>query len=471
MNCRLLLVAWVVVLAVTTVAQAQSLEEPAATLGAPIAKSPKPPAALGAPVATPVAQSPLPLPRGQDATEAVPQPPPAPPAVQIPMPPAMQIPMPPAPPIVTDGLAAPARGATSPAWVRADYLLWWARGGPTGGPLVTTGATGGALDKPDTRVLLGDRPMGYGPFSGLRIAGGLSVADGLTVEGDFLYLGQRTFGFSAGSNAAGEPIVARPVINAQTGAQSSYVDSLPGALAGTVSVESHLRIDGYEFNLARSMASTGGVRFDVLGGFRALDMSESLSMRDRLTALAPGFLTFNGVPLPAGSEESDFDTFRTSNHFYGGQLGGRLGWLIGRLSASAWAKVALGVTQQLVDINGGSERFVVGTSPLSAPGGILAQPSNIGHYYRSTFSVVPETGLELGYQITPQLRATLGYTLLYWTHVARPGNQTDRTVNPAQVPTDPAFGIGGGPARPSLPAIRDSEFWVQGVNFGLLFAF
>ena len=90
---------------------------------------------------------------------------------------------------------------------------------------------------------------------------------------------------------------------------------------------------------------------------------------------------------------------------------------------------------------------------------------------RFTFSVVPETGLQLGYQVTPWLRATVGYTLIYWTHVARPGNQTDRTVNPALVPTDPLFGIGGGPARPALPAVRESDFWVQGVNFGLVLTY
>src|SRR5439155_624080 len=86
----------------------------------------------------------------------------------------------------------------------------------------------------------------------------------------------------------------------------------------------------------------------------------------------------------------------------------------------------------------------------------LALPSNIGHYYRSTFSVVPETGIEIGYRLTPRLRGTVGYRLLYWTQVARPGNQTDRTVNPAQVQTDAGVGIGGGPARPALP-LRNTQ--------------
>ena len=135
------------------------------------------------------------------------------------------------------------------------------------------------------------------------------------------------------------------------------------------------------------------------------------------------------------------------------------------------AKVALGATEQIVNINGGSTVLVPGAAPVSAVGGILAQQSNIGQHYHCTFGVVPEAGLEVGYQITPRIRATLGYTALYWSSVARPGNQIDRTVNPALPPTDAMFGIGGGPARPALPSLRESDFWAQGLNFGLMFGF
>lgn len=446
----------------TTLVQAQSPEAPAVVLGMPIPILPssadvKATAAPRPPLPAPA--TPLPLPEAaalQPAPAPLPQTPPVAPLAPVPFP---VLPVPEA----AWNSFAPVRSA----WVQVDYLMWWARGAPTGGPLVTTGPLGA----PGTQVLLGDRPMGYGPFSGVQFTGGLPIGDGLSLEAGYFYLGQRSAGFSAGSNANGVPIVARPVIDAQNGTQQAYADSVPGNVAGSVAVASQIRMDGYEFNLGANFVRTESFRFDLLGGFRALDMSESLSIRDQLTALSSGFLTFNGAPLPAGSQETDFDVFATSNHFYGGQLGGRFGWQTGAFSIDAVAKVALGVTQQSVNIDGGSERFMYGASPLTVPGGILALPSNMGHYYRSTFSVVPQTGLEFGYQITPRLRATIGYTLIYWTNVARPGNQTDRTVNPAQVPTDPFFGIGGGPARPSLPAIRESDFWVQGVNFGLAFAF
>ena len=50
---------------------------------------------------------------------------------------------------------------------------------------------------------------------------------------------------------------------------------------------------------------------------------------------------------------------------------------------------------------------------------------------------------------------------------ARPGQQIDRVINPTQAPAIDSSAAGlTGPARPSL-AVRDSDFWAQGVNFSL----
>ena len=97
-------------------------------------------------------------------------------------------------------------------------------------------------------------------------------------------------------------------------------------------------------------------------------------------------------------------------------------------------------------------------------------PSNIGRYYRNAFSVVPEGGINLGWNITPRIKATVGYTFLYWSDVARPGNLIDRNVNPAYQPTNQFYGIGGGPNTPTF-SFHETGFWAQGVNFGLEFKF
>ena len=86
----------------------------------------------------------------------------------------------------------------------------------------------------------------------------------------------------------------------------------------------------------------------------------------------------------------------------------------------------LGDTVQILDING-SQRFVSPTGVVqNFTGGLLALPSNIGHFTNNAFSVVPEIGVNLGYQILPRLRGFVGYNMLYWSNVIRPGTSIDR---------------------------------------------
>jgi hypothetical protein len=54
--------------------------------------------------------------------------------------------------------------------------------------------------------------------------------------------------------------------------------------------------------------------------------------------------------------------------------------------------------------------------------------------------------------------------------VARPGNQVDLNVNRFQVPTSGFFGRGTGPDRPAFN-FQNSDYWAQGINFGLQFTY
>jgi Putative beta barrel porin-7 (BBP7) len=58
-------------------------------------------------------------------------------------------------------------------------------------------------------------------------------------------------------------------------------------------------------------------------------------------------------------------------------------------------------------------------------------------------------GGAIGYNLTYNLRATVGYTFLYWNTVARPGDQIDTSLNLSQLDS------GGlvGPARPRFDGI------------------
>jgi hypothetical protein len=130
-------------------------------------------------------------------------------------------------------------------------------------------------------------------------------------------------------------------------------------------------------------------------------------------------------------------------------------------------KLALGTNHERVSINGTTTISADGlTNPGTFPGGIFAQPSNIGTTARNQFAVIPEGQLRIGYQLRPHILATVGYDVLYWNQVVRPGSQIDRSVNPTQT-------LGGalvGPASPA-PQFNRTDFWVQGMSFGLEFRY
>jgi hypothetical protein len=195
-------------------------------------------------------------------------------------------------------------------------------------------------------------------------------------------------------------------------------------------------------------------RVDWLLGYRYVRLREGLAIREDLTSL--------GVP----GDIDIIDSFRTVNHFHGVDIGVIWDGTWGAWSLEMLGKLALGNAEQEVRIYG-ETRF--SGDPIVHPGGLLTQQSNIGTYRRNVFAVVPELGLTLGLRLTPRLRATLGYSFLYLSRVARPGEQIDRDVDTDQlavrgVPPPPAP-VG---ARPEF-VFRDADFWAQGLNVGLLF--
>ena len=97
---------------------------------------------------------------------------------------------------------------------------------------------------------------------------------------------------------------------------------------------------------------------------------------------------------------------------------------------------------------------------------MLAQGTNIGTFTSNNFALIPQFDFTLGYDLTCRLRATVGYTFMYWTRVARPGDQIDTSVNLSQLGPN---GLVGAP-RPAVTGTT-SDFWAQGLNVGLAYRF
>ncbi|HEX5271991.1 MAG TPA: BBP7 family outer membrane beta-barrel protein, partial [Gemmataceae bacterium] len=359
-------------------------------------------------------------------------------------------------------------------WISGEYLLWWVKGQKLP-PLVTLGNPAddvpGAIGQPGTVLLFGGRQNDDARSGGrVRLGWWFDEEHTVGIDGSFFALSQENKTFTAGS--PGSPAIFRPFLNAGstfvpgTGfvATAPFEDAeavaFPGALAGSVIVRQTSRLWGYDANLRTSLwdGSCHGVCWNVDGyaGFRSLRLDESLEVGESLTSLFPGAAGNIGV----------FDKFKTQNTFYGGQIGleTELRWRRWFLDVNS--RVAVGDMHETADLVGLTTTSDA-TGTHTAAGGLLVQGTNMGSYSRDRIAVVPELGLNVGYQVTDGLRLFVGYNLLYVSNVARPGDQIDRTVNITQIPR-----LGGGPlvgpARPGF-AFQGSDFYAQGLNLGVEF--
>ena len=347
----------------------------------------------------------------------------------------------------------------------AEYLLWWSKGDRTP-PLAVSVPTAGGVPAGMPTTLIGGGSLANDAQSGLRASAIYWFSDshfwGIELGGFFL--GPQNNTYSVGGGAGANPVIGRPFNDTSAGGAAALelVAGL-GILQGNVQVVHREMLWGTDLNLRRNLFNDCNFTMDVLFGFRQVGLDESLSITENLTQTAPvgGF--------PAGSTFLVNDKFSTSNRFYGGQVGLAGMWRF----ADAWSlgfigKVAIGNTQQTADVIG-STTVSSGGVTQTLPGGLLTQAgTNIGHYSQNRFSVVPEVGLTLGYQVTDWMRLTAGYNFLYWSNVMRPGDQVNVNVNRTLLPFRGGAVVPG--AQPAFLG-RTTDYYAQGVTFGMLFTF
>lgn len=88
----------------------------------------------------------------------------------------------------------------------------------------------------------------------------------------------------------------------------------------------------------------------------------------------------------------------------------------------------------------------------------------MGRYTRDELAFVPELTLNLRWDLACNMQFIVGYNLLYWTSVARPGDQIDFALS--QFPPEPPTGAG----RPRFNFDTDGVL-LHGLQLGLELAF
>lgn len=343
-------------------------------------------------------------------------------------------------------------------WYDVDYLLWWFKSDAIP-PLVTTSSTAdaGVLGRGSTRVLFDDQSLKDDNRSGARFKLGtwLDACHCSGFEVNYMFIAEDTTQYQSG--ILSDMVLARPFYDGLTGQQSSWVLASPGQLQGWANVQSTSEFFSVEALLRRRLHEDCQRRIDLLLGYRHLSLKERLSIDDHRMRIGQSQLE------PLNQQIDQLDVFDTENVFNGAEVGISTQSHYNRWSLQFLMKVALGNTRSRIDISGMTATRLGNTIDPPTPGGLLTQATNIGQYEDHNFAVVPELGVTLGYDLTCHLRCTMGYNFLYWSKVARPGDQIDTNIqlpdNDGAVLTHPEF------------QFTTTDFWAQGLSFGLDYRF
>ena len=190
---------------------------------------------------------------------------------------------------------------------------------------------------------------------------------------------------------------------------------------------------------------TDGLKIDAtaLGGFRYFGLQDTYS--DAYAEPNAGFF-YN-------------DYFKTDNNFYGLNLGVHARFEYKSFFAEVTPKIALGVTDESVGVNGSNTVPVV-----PGPGGFYASGNKLGHRSSAPFAYLPQITIKLGYNINEMVEAFVGYDALYLSDVARVENQISTQLDGNQMA---GFNFGGGADQSPAPTVQSSSLFEQGVTAGL----
>jgi Putative beta barrel porin-7 (BBP7) len=439
--------------------------------GAGLAQSPSLPPINPIPVAPVVTVGliePTAAPSPQQDRPQVPPPPVPPPAAPLPMATVLEQPCP-----ECDGRFDAPVGPDYRFWARAEAGYFWLASAKL--PVLVQDAAGAAV--------LGGHPQLFPAFAAGSVDFGFWLNDRHTVGfyGGGMMTELQTVGAAVASDAAGNPPLSRPFVNAITGLNDTLlVSGASGATvaSGALAYTTAARLDGFNVGVVRNVLHDCNCTLNFTLGYRYLDLDESLAIyqSSHFPAGGPTYV----APHPAAdlgplTDVQITDRFRTRNQFHGVQFGLDGERTVGPFFVGLTPTVAFGTNRQTSDVDGSTTftgttgRSVTvpgGLYAVGIPGGPAGTEGIFGQNVVSRFSVLAEVTGRVGVQLTPAVRATAGYTFLYLNDVARPGLEIQPVINPRVIPVSQAFGSTSGPVAPRRAYDR-TDYVAHGVMFGL----
>jgi hypothetical protein len=343
-------------------------------------------------------------------------------------------------------------------WVDLDFLLWW-RDRRQFPALVTTQPNAGVV--PGATVLFGG-PVDEQARPGGRLEVGvwLDPCQRTAIGGRYLAVADATI--SPVWTSSDLAFIARPFSDVST--TPATPDAFPVVNASAtppttgrigVATGSEMQAADFFFNwvLRRSPCAS----FGFLAGYQYAHIDEDLLI-DSFTQSSVG---------TAVQSIAVTDLFDANNEFHGGLFGFRGDYRYGRFGVELLARIAFGNMRQTINIAGSTTATDVNGGTSVRNSGLLAQAStNGGLHAQDEFSFMDEAGIRLAFYPVERLKLSVGYSLMHWSSVVRPGGEIDTLVDGRLLTASP-------PADATHPALvfDPTDYIVQGLNFGAEFRF
>jgi hypothetical protein len=392
------------------------------------------------------------------------------------------------------GCAAPTCGTNScedclphyTNWARAEYLLWWSR--KTSFPALfdiapatslATPAAAGMTGLAGQSVIFGNTPEDHGGRAGGRFTVGhyFDQDQVCGIDGSFMFFEHRAVGFAATST--GDPVLGRPINDTGVAAAAGggggggpmkptktptlilVAAPAPFNLIGSGAVYAPSAVWGADMNVRLRASTVFADRVHYLVGFRHFQLNEGVAISEVAT-INPASTAVN-----AGDSITRFDNFGTHNQFYGPQVGFDSVFCWRKVDFNFLTKIAIGDMHQVAHIDGFSTFTPAGIVGTTAPGGLLALPSNIGTHTRERFVWMPEVMLTLGYRFSDSIKGFIGWNYLSVSSVLRPGDQINPNVNSTHIPFLPGAVTPPTPDPSPRFGFHGTDYWMSGLTFGL----
>jgi hypothetical protein len=346
-------------------------------------------------------------------------------------------------------------------WFRGEYMAWWTSGTHVP-PLVST-VTDVMNPTGSLATVFGDRVIRDGQHDGYRINFGMWLdkchCNGL--EADYFDLQGREDNYDSGltggyTNGTLFPIV-RAFIDPNQRTISVNAVGYPSQFFGRATVDTNDFFQSagiwLRHNLRSGDWSTNGCdsccrtfRVDAIAGYRFSRLIDYVNVADREIDINPVDATnFQTV-------FTNIDQFHAANTFNGTEIGLDTEICRGRWSLDLLGKVALGLNTQDIRL------FGLVASDASETGGGINVAAATEELSINRFSWMPEFVATAGFQLNDHVKLTAAYDIIYWSQVARAGNQ---------IAFDTRTGLPFGPQPALTPAaVKEGDFWAEGFRLG-----